>query len=104
MADLKCRTLVPCCVHPNWPWRGAMTDSLSDRLQLEARSAPELRANPPNRVQGLRAQSARGSDGRVQELYGQESSGDVDLRLWGKSRGLGDDERYPLVCHLLDAG
>jgi CRISPR-associated endonuclease/helicase Cas3 len=31
-------------------------------------------------------------------------TGDVDLRLWGKSRGLGDDERYPLVCHLLDAG
>ena len=25
----------------------------------------------------------------------------VDLRLWGKSRGL--DLRYPLVCHLLDA-
>ncbi|MGO4612985.1 CRISPR-associated endonuclease Cas3'' [Nocardia sp. 2TAF39] len=26
----------------------------------------------------------------------------IDLRLWGKSRGL--DVPYPLVCHLLDAG
>ncbi|GAA3739248.1 CRISPR-associated helicase/endonuclease Cas3 [Spinactinospora alkalitolerans] len=26
----------------------------------------------------------------------------VDLQIWGKSRGL-DEERYPLVCHLLDA-
>ncbi|MDA0564154.1 CRISPR-associated helicase Cas3' [Streptomonospora sp. S1-112] len=26
----------------------------------------------------------------------------VDLRIWGKARGLGDD-RYPVVCHLLDA-
>lgn len=30
---------------------------------------------------------------------------EVDLRLWGKSRGLGTgNDRYPLVCHLLDAG
>jgi CRISPR-associated endonuclease/helicase Cas3 len=29
---------------------------------------------------------------------------EVDLRLWGKSRGLGEGKRYPLVCHLLDAG
>lgn len=33
-----------------------------------------------------------------------EIGDDVDLRLWGKSRGLGAGERYPLVCHLLDAG
>lgn len=30
--------------------------------------------------------------------------GGVDLRLWGKSRGLGGDKRYPLACHLLDTG
>jgi len=28
---------------------------------------------------------------------------EVDLRVWGKARGLGD-LRYPLACHLLDAG
>jgi CRISPR-associated endonuclease/helicase Cas3 len=27
----------------------------------------------------------------------------IDLRIWGKARGLGD-LRYPLACHLLDAG
>jgi CRISPR-associated endonuclease/helicase Cas3 len=27
----------------------------------------------------------------------------IDLRVWGKARGLGD-LRYPLACHLLDAG
>lgn len=31
-----------------------------------------------------------------------DGGGGVDLRLWGKSRGL--PGRYPLVCHLLDAG
>jgi hypothetical protein len=30
------------------------------------------------------------------------AGGGVDLRLWGKSRGL--PGRYPLVCHLLDSG
>jgi CRISPR-associated endonuclease/helicase Cas3 len=40
----------------------------------------------------------------VHELDGQGSADEVDLRLWGKSHGLGSDERYPLVCHLLDAG
>lgn len=34
----------------------------------------------------------------------RETAGEVDLRVWGKSRGLGEDERYPLICHLLDAG
>lgn len=29
---------------------------------------------------------------------------EVDLCPWGKSRGLGDNARYPLICHLLDAG
>jgi CRISPR-associated endonuclease/helicase Cas3 len=40
----------------------------------------------------------------VREEDDREAAGEVDLRLWGKSRGLGDDGRYPLVCHLLDAG
>ena len=29
---------------------------------------------------------------------------EIDLHLWGKSRRLGHDKRYPLICHLLDAG
>ncbi|MFC7329882.1 CRISPR-associated helicase Cas3' [Marinactinospora rubrisoli] len=28
----------------------------------------------------------------------------VDLRLWGKSDGLGEGVTYPVACHLLDAG
>jgi CRISPR-associated endonuclease/helicase Cas3 len=39
----------------------------------------------------------------VQEEAGQPTAVELDLRLWGKSRGLGE-YRYPLVCHLLDAG
>jgi len=30
------------------------------------------------------------------------SGSELDLRIWGKSRGLGE-RRYPLACHLLDA-
>ncbi len=39
----------------------------------------------------------------MEEQAGQPAIGELDLRLWGKSRGLGG-HRYPLVCHLLDAG
>lgn len=35
---------------------------------------------------------------------GERDGTEVDLRLWGKSRGLGEGRRYPLICHLLDAG
>ncbi len=38
----------------------------------------------------------------MEDRDGQVGTGEVDLRLWGKSRGL--PQRYPLVCHLLDAG
>ena len=34
----------------------------------------------------------------------ESSAEEVDLRLWGKARGLPPGRRYPLVCHLLDAG
>ncbi|MBO0804242.1 MAG: CRISPR-associated endonuclease Cas3'' [Nocardiopsaceae bacterium] len=37
-------------------------------------------------------------------MQDQGDPGEVDLQPWGKSRGLGEGNFYPLVCHLLDAG
>ncbi|RCV51385.1 CRISPR-associated helicase Cas3' [Marinitenerispora sediminis] len=34
----------------------------------------------------------------------EDREGYVDLRLWGKSDGLGEGVTYPVICHLLDAG
>lgn len=40
----------------------------------------------------------------MRDQDGRGGDDDIDLRPWGKSKGLGEDQRYPLICHLLDAG
>jgi CRISPR-associated endonuclease/helicase Cas3 len=40
----------------------------------------------------------------VDERGSQPTEEEIDLRLWGKARGLPPGRQYPLVCHLLDAG
>jgi CRISPR-associated endonuclease/helicase Cas3 len=41
---------------------------------------------------------------RVDGQDGKPAAEEVDIRLWGKSRGLPQGRQYPLVCHLLDTG
>jgi CRISPR-associated endonuclease/helicase Cas3 len=40
----------------------------------------------------------------VDERDDESTAVGIDLRLWGKARGLPPGRQYPLVCHLLDTG